>query len=328
MTAGETLVELKGLEKSFNVASGFLGSRKKALRAVDGVDLSIRKGEVMGLVGESGCGKSTLGRLALRLLRPTSGKVMFEGEDISDLSRSEMRPYRRRMQIVFQDPFTSLNPRMTVGSILAEPFIIHGQAKGAKADEMAAELLERVGLRPEQLKRYPHQFSGGQRQRIGIARALALRPGFLVADEPVSALDVSIQAQVLNLLAELKEEFGLTYLFVAHDLSVVRHLSDRIAVMYLGKIVETAPAAGFLEPPRHPYTQALLDSAPKADPRRKSQAPPLMGDPPSPLDPPPGCRFHTRCPKAMDVCREKEPALKEIAPDHLMACHLFDRDRP
>ncbi len=318
----EALLALEGVSRVFKVGAGFLGSRRRLLRAVDRVDLAVRRGEVLGLVGESGCGKSTLGRLALGLLRPSSGRVFFQGREISGLSPRRLRPLRRQMQIVFQDPVTSLNPRLSVGSILAEPFVIHGLARGREAWRRAEELLEQVGLRAEHARRYPHQFSGGQRQRIGIARALALRPQLVVADEPVSALDVSIQAQVLNLLAELKERFGLTYLFVAHDLSVVRHLSDRIAVMYLGRIVEVAPAREFVEPPMHPYTEALLAAAPLPDPRRKNPGVPLQGDPPSPLDPPPGCRFHPRCREARDICRRQEPSLRAIGPDHLVACHL------
>jgi len=318
----EALLALEGVSRVFKVGAGFLGSRRRLLRAVDRVDLAVRRGEVLGLVGESGCGKSTLGRLALGLLRPSSGRVFFQGREISGLSPRRLRPLRRQMQIVFQDPVTSLNPRLSVGSILAEPFVIHGLARGREAWRRAEELLEQVGLRAEHARRYPHQFSGGQRQRIGIARALALRPQLVVADEPVSALDVSIQAQVLNLLADLRERFGLTYLFVAHDLSVVRHLSDRIAVMYLGRIVEVAPAREFVEPPMHPYTEALLAAAPLPDPRRKNPGAPLQGDPPSPLDPPPGCRFHPRCREAREICRRQEPSLRAIGPDHLVACHL------
>ena len=316
------LLTLEGLSKHFRVGTGFMGTRRQVLRAVDNVDLKIKKGEVLGLVGESGCGKSTLGRCCLRLLNPTKGRIFFDGKDITSLKGGELRALRTHMQIVFQDPVTSLNPRMTVGAILAEPFLIHHQGGRSQVGEKVAGLLQEVGLRPEHARRYPHQFSGGQRQRIGIARALALRPSLVVADEPVSALDVSIQAQVMNLLLDLKERFGLTYLFVAHDLSVVRHLSDRIAVMYLGKIVEVAPRDGFAKPPMHPYTQALLASAPVADPAKRFIQPPLSGDVPSPINPPSGCRFHTRCPEKKDICTQKEPELEEIEPRHFCACHF------
>jgi|Deesub1362A_J573_1020465.scaffolds.fasta_scaffold04745_4 peptide/nickel transport system ATP-binding protein/oligopeptide transport system ATP-binding protein len=316
------LLGLEGLVKRYRVATGFLGTRKRWLTAVDGVSLSVRRGEVLGLVGESGCGKSTLARLALGLEAPSAGRVFFAGQEVSGLDRRGWRRLRRRMQIVFQDPMNSLNPRMTVGAILAEPFLIHGVVGRREVGERVARLLREVGLRPEHARRYPHQFSGGQRQRIGIARALALRPQLVVADEPVSALDVSVQAQVLNLLMELKESFRLTYLFVAHDLAVVRHISDRIAVMYLGRIVEVAPAAVFDRPPMHPYTAALLAAAPVPDPRRSLSVPPVGGEVASPLDPPPGCRFHPRCPEAEDICRLAAPPLKQIGPDHLCACHL------
>ncbi|MFH1059416.1 MAG: oligopeptide/dipeptide ABC transporter ATP-binding protein [Pseudomonadota bacterium] len=315
------LVRAEGLCKHYRVGVGFMGAERRTLQAVDQVDLTIHSGEVLGLVGESGCGKSTLGRLILRLTEPSAGRVSFAGRDITGLGRSELRHLRRQMQIVFQDPMTSLNPRLTVGSILAEPLRIHGLGNGPAIRARVAELMHQVGLRPDQAGRYPHQFSGGQRQRIGIARALALNPRLVVADEPVSALDVSIQAQVMNLLLDLKEKFGLTYLLVAHDLSVVRHLSDRIAVMYLGRVMEVAPAAIFDRPPLHPYSEALLASAPVADPGRKARPPALKGDVASPLEPPPGCRFHTRCPEMQPRCQAETPALREIAPGHLCACH-------
>ncbi len=322
MSQAAPLMALEGLTKFFKVGAGFMGIERRTVHAVDGVDLAVEPHEVLGLVGESGCGKSTLGRLALGLLKPTSGRVLFEGQDVTTLDRAGWKALRRQMQVVFQDPATSLNPRLNVGSILAEPLLIHGLATRQEARERVGELLSEVGLRPEHARRYPHQFSGGQRQRIGIARALALRPKLVVADEPVSALDVSIQAQVLNLLMELKKSFGLTYLFVAHDLSVVRHVSSRVAVMYLGKVVEVGPAAVFDQPPRHPYTEALLAAAPVADPHRVMSPPPVKGDVASPVNPPAGCRFHPRCPEAQEICGREEPPLREIEPNHRCACHF------
>ena len=316
------LLALRQVTKHFSVGAGFMGARRQTLKAVDGVSLQVAPHEVLGLVGESGCGKSTVGRLAMGLLKPTGGEVFIEGQNLTSLDRQGLKEMRRQVQIVFQDPVTSLNPRLNVGSILAEPFLIHGLATRAQVKDKVAKLLTDVGLRPEHARRYPHQFSGGQRQRIGIARALALRPKLVVADEPVSALDVSIQAQVLNLLLELRERFGLAYIFVAHDLSVVHHVSMRIAVMYLGKIVEVAPVGMFNKPPMHPYTEALLAAAPKADPHDIMRVPPLKGDVASPINPPSGCRFRTRCPEAQEICAKKEPGLKPIGPEHLAACHF------
>jgi oligopeptide transport system ATP-binding protein len=295
-----------------------------AVRAVDGLSFFIRKGETLGLVGESGCGKSTTGRAILQLYRPTSGSVQFEGVELTRLKGEALRKMRRQVQMIFQDPYASLNPRMTVGSIIGEPLDIHGLARGREKQQRVEELLRVVGLNPYFANRYPHEFSGGQRQRIGIARALAVNPSFIVCDEPISALDVSIQAQIINLLEELQDEFGLTYLFIAHDLSVVRHISDRIAVMYLGKIVELADRLELYEQPLHPYTKALLSAVPIPDPtiERKRERIILTGDVPSPVNPPPGCRFHTRCPLADTICREQEPEFREVTPGHWAACHF------
>ena len=294
------------------------------MRAVDGLSFSIRKGETLGLVGESGCGKSTTGRAILQLHRPTAGTVQFEGVELTRLKGEPLRKMRRQMQMIFQDPYASLNPRMTVGSIIGEPLDIHNLARGKEKQQRVEELLRVVGLNPYFANRYPHEFSGGQRQRIGIARALAVNPSFIVCDEPISALDVSIQAQIINLLEELQDEFGLTYLFIAHDLSVVRHISDRIAVMYLGKIVEVADRLELYENPLHPYTKALLSAVPIPDPaiERKRERIILTGDVPSPVNPPPGCRFHTRCPLADTICREQEPEFREVTPGHWAACHF------
>jgi oligopeptide transport system ATP-binding protein len=317
------LVAVEGLTKHYAVRRGFLGGRDAAiLRAVDGVSFSIGAGETLGLVGESGCGKSTTARLLLRLVPATDGRVVFDGRDVMALAADELRALRRDAQMIFQDPYGALNPRMTVEEIVAEPLVIHGERKGPALTSRVGELLETVGLARAQASRYPHEFSGGQRQRIGIARALALHPRFVVCDEPVSALDVSVQAQIINLLQDLQAQFGLTYLFIAHDLAVVRHISTRVAVMYLGKIVELAEKRALYATPLHPYTQALLASVPVAKPRLRRRREPLTGDVPNPFDPPTGCRFNTRCPLAQAICREKEPPLVAVRPGHFAACHL------
>ncbi len=315
-----TLVEIKNLKKYFPAGRGQL------VRAVDDVSFDIQRGETLGLVGESGCGKTTVGRCLLRLIEPTSGEIKFDGQDLLSLGKSEMRGLRRRMQIVFQDPYSSLNPRMKVGDIIGEPLIVHSIGNKQERKDRVAELLKVVKLDPDYANRYPHQFSGGQRQRIGIARALALNPDFIVADEPVSALDVSVQAQVVNLLQDLQQEFGLTYLFISHGLAVVEHISTRVGVMYLGKIVELAPAVELYEKPNHPYTQALLASIPLPDPEqtRDRERIALRGEVPTPLNPPAGCRFHTRCPYVMEKCKITEPTFKEVAPGHFSACFLND----
>ena len=317
----EALLDLRGLRKSFAVRAGGFG-RPLRLVAVDGVDLDVTPGETVGLVGESGCGKSTLARLALRLIEPDEGAIQFEGRDVRALSRGELRALRRRMQIVFQDPYASLNPRMTVGETVGEGLRVHKLARGAELDRRVAELLDTVGLTREQASRYPHEFSGGQRQRVGIARALALEPKLIVADEPVSSLDVSIQAQILNLLLELQQRFGLAYLFISHDLRVVRHLSRRVAVMYLGRVVERAAADALFAAPQHPYTQALLSAVPVPEPGAGRRRQVLTGDVPSPIAPPSGCPFHPRCPKAIERCSHEVPALREVRPSHFSACHL------
>ncbi len=321
---GETLMEVRDLVKHFPITRGILFQHKiGAVQAVDGVNLEVRRGETLGIVGETGCGKSTTARLMMRLLEATSGQVIFDGQDITRVKGADLKAVRREMQMIFQDPYSSLNPRKTVGSIVAEPFAIHGLLKDkAERKKGVQELLETVGLSPEHYNRYPHEFSGGQRQRIGVARALALKPRMLIADEPVSALDVSIQAQVLNLLRDLQREFGLTLVFIAHDLSVIRHMCDRVAVMYLGKVVETGPGDALYDFPRHPYTGALLAAVPVADPSRHGAKRRLLtGDVPSPANPPAACRFHTRCPKAQPLCSTEEPLLEEKGSGTRVACH-------
>jgi oligopeptide transport system ATP-binding protein len=321
---GEPLLEVTDLVKHFPVKSGVVFDREIArVRAVDGVSLHLHEGETLGLVGESGCGKSTLCRLILQLLTPTSGSVRFAGDELVGRSRRELRPVRRHIQMIFQDPYASLNPRRRVGQIIGDPMRLHGLADGGDVERRVQGLLDRVGLRPEHYNRYPHEFSGGQRQRIGIARALALQPRLIIADEPVSALDVSVQAQIVNLLKDLQDEFKLSYLFVAHDLGVVRHVSDRVAVMYLGKVVETASGDALYDRPVHPYTNTLLSAVPIPDPRRNAARERLVleGDVPSPMHPPSGCRFHTRCPWHTEVCVGEEPPLVDHAVDHLAACH-------
>lgn len=317
----ETLLTVRNLRKHFPIKSGFWKRKDGVVRAVDGVDLYLSKGETFGLVGESGCGKSTLARAILRLIEPTSGEVLFLGQNLLRLSPEEMRKIRREMQIVFQDPFASLNPHHKVSQIVGQSLEVHHIASGMKRDQMVAELLEKVGMSARDMSRYPHAFSGGQRQRIGIARALALRPKLIIGDEPVSALDVSIRAQVLNLMESLKSEFDLSYIFISHDLSVIEYISDRVGVMYLGKIVEVAESADLYNQPLHPYTKALLAAAPLPDPEKKKERILLEGDVPSPINPPSGCRFHTRCYCRIDICDRIEPELKKMAENHLVACH-------
>lgn len=316
------LVQVVNAVKHFPVTGGVFLRQVASVKAVDDVSLNIMPGETLGLVGESGCGKSTLGRLILRLEELTDGDILFEGKSIMEYDRTQLRALRRDMQIIFQDPFSSLNPRKNVAHIIGEPLLVHGMTNRAERQARVLELLEVVGLKREHMRRYPHQFSGGQRQRIGVARALALNPKLIICDEAVSALDVSIQAQVINLLQDLQEEFGLTYLFIAHDLSVVEHISDRVAVMYLGCLAEMADSDALYESPLHPYTQALLSAAPVPNPESKGQRTILTGDVPSPISPPSGCRFHTRCPYAEDVCRSDQPKMKEMDKGHFVACHF------
>ncbi len=316
------LIEVTDLKKHFPIRKGVLGRTVGNVLAVDGVSFSIGEGETLGLVGESGCGKTTVGRAVLRLIEPTSGQIKVRGQEITGLSKPELRPLRRQMQIVFQDPFSSLNPRIRVGKIVGEPLKVHGVGDANEREERVAQLFKRVGLRPEQTDNYPHQFSGGQRQRVSIARALALDPSFIVADEPVSALDVSIQAQVINLLMDLQRDLGLSYLFVSHNLAVVEHISHRVAVMYLGRIVEYADKATLFANPLHPYTEALLAAVPLPDPSLSRTKHRVTGDVPSPINPPSGCHFHPRCPIAEARCAVERPALRAIAPGHLVSCHL------
>jgi oligopeptide/dipeptide ABC transporter ATP-binding protein len=322
MTDAPALLEVSDLKKHYPVRSGILRRAVGTVHAVDGVSFTLGVGETLGMVGESGCGKSTVARAILRLVEPTGGSIRLNGLDITHLGKATLRPHRRSMQIIFQDPFASLNPRMTAGDIVGEPLTVHGLAAGDKKRERVAELFDQVGLRPDQMNNYPHQFSGGQRQRICIARALSLGPSLIVCDEPVSALDVSIQAQVINLLIDLQRKHAFSYLFIAHDLAVVAHISHRVAVMYLGRIVEIADKTKLFANPRHPYTQALLASVPVADPKAKRMAPLIDGDVPSPINPPSGCAFHTRCRYVMDRCKVERPELAEFGGQHQVACFL------
>ena len=318
------ILEVKGLKKYFDIKGGFFGRKVGEVKAVDDVSFTVYEGEILGIVGESGCGKSTTGKSILRLIEPSDGEVRFDGKEITNLSDEEMRKMRREMQIIFQDPYASLNPRHTIEKVISEPLLIHGIGDKESRKKKVEELLEVVGLSSWHAKRYPHQFSGGQRQRIGIARALAVNPKLVICDEPVSALDVSVQSQILNLMEDLKKEFKLTYLFIAHDLSVVKHISDRVGVMYLGRMVELAPKDDIYEDPLHPYTKALLSAVPVPDPDAVSERVILEGDVPSPSNPPSGCTFHTRCPDCMDICKTDRPAFKEVKDNHFVACHLYE----
>lgn len=318
------LLEVRNLEKYFDIKGGVFGRKIGEVKAVDGVSFHVNKGETLGIVGESGCGKSTTGKSILRLIEPTAGEVIFEGQNLLTLSKEDMRKMRRDIQIIFQDPYASLNPRHTVEKIIGEPLLVHGMTSAKERKERVIELLEVVGLQAHHRSRYPHQFSGGQRQRIGIARALANNPKLIICDEPVSALDVSVQSQILNLMEDLQKKFQLTYIFIAHDLSVVKHISDRIGVMYLGKMVELADKEELYETPKHPYTKALLSAIPLPDPDEYRERIILKGDVPSPSNPPKGCPFHTRCPKAMDICKEISPHYQLINDKHYVACHLYD----
>ncbi|MEE8471576.1 MAG: dipeptide ABC transporter ATP-binding protein [Dehalococcoidia bacterium] len=322
-TQNDKLLEVENLRKYYPITAGLFHSRVGDIKAVDGVSFHIEPRETLGLVGESGCGKSTLGRTVLRLEEPTAGRVLFRGQDITRLDRKGLKSMRREAQMIFQDPQSSLDPRMTVGDSIDEALLIHDMGDARERLRRVEELLDRVGLESYHYRRYPHEFSGAQKQRVGIARALAVNPNLIVADEPVSALDVSIQAQILNLMMDLRDEYGLSYLFIAHDLSVIRHISHRVAVMYLGKIVELATKEDMFGDPLHPYTVALLSSVPIPDPHRKKERILLTGDVPSPAAPPPGCNFHTRCPRAFDICPREEPFLKELAPNHWVSCHLY-----
>jgi oligopeptide/dipeptide ABC transporter ATP-binding protein len=317
-----TLLKVENLRKAFKVSANRPGAAKQSLKAVDGVSFKIKSGETLGLVGESGCGKSTTGKLLLRLIEPDSGTIQFDGRDVTGMGHRALTAIRRDMQMIFQDPYSSLNPRMRVGEIIGEPLVVHSLAKGRAIKEQVLMLMQKVGLAPEHYDRYPHEFSGGQRQRIGIARTLAVQPRLIVADEPVSALDLSIQAQIVNLLKDLQEEFGLTYLFISHDLGIIEHVCDRVAVMYLGRIVEIATAEQLYQQPCHPYTEALLNAVPIPDPQRVREHQILSGEIPSPINPPTGCYFHPRCPYAQEICRKEYPALTDHAEGHQSACHF------